>query len=83
MEKQIVFIPLAAKNAWDGVEVHPVIDENGICSICEAGEESFWSVYLHQIEGGVECIADLPTEELAYQFAFLLVTSVLSYQKSK
>ena len=80
IEKQIIFVPEAAKYAWDNIEVSPIWDDgNGVAKVCERGEESYWSVYLHQFEGGVRCIADLPTEILAYQFAHLLKNAVISH----
>jgi hypothetical protein len=63
----------------DGLyEVHPVheleeLDENGrpyleACDddfVRECKLPHFWSVYEHQKHGGIECIADVPTEEYA------------------
>jgi hypothetical protein len=67
------FIPEAAKTKWDAVEVHPVWqDENGNCDVVDEGNETFWSVYLHQVQGGVLCVADLPTKELALKLAELI-----------
>lgn len=77
-----LFIPEAAKTKWDSIEVHPVWDDgNGNCEPCEEGEESFWSVYLHQVEGGILCIADLPTKELSLQLAELIENAVSNNQK--
>lgn len=62
---------------YDGTEVHPIIewpDEtpgaapgDTIAEPCdgEGFPPSYWSVYLHCKEGGVECIADCPDEETA------------------
>ena len=76
------FIPEQAATPWDDVEVHPVhMDEQNNCDVCEEGQETFWSVYLHQKEGGVNCIADLPTKEMAYKLASLIETLVKSHTK--
>ena len=78
----IVFVPDAAKTEWDDIEVSPVLEEDGNCEVCEEGEETFWSVYLHQVTGGVQCVADLPTKELAYALASLIQESSLSRRQS-
>lgn len=71
------FIPEEAKSNWDAIEIHPIIeDENGYCEVVDEGEESFWSVYLHQINGGVRCIADLPTKNDALKFKQLLKEAI-------
>jgi hypothetical protein len=70
---------------YDGVEVHPVVREftQGIpieyFEITHPDDPKIycWSVYLHLIDGGVECIADCPTQETA-----LLIADVLE-QKLK
>lgn len=52
--------------AYNGVEVSPVRkyeeDDTTYCEVCKPDEADFWSVYLHRVSGGVECVADLPTE---------------------
>ena len=80
--EKIYFAPSAAVGAWDTVEVQPVFcGENGICEVCEESEASFFSVYLHQVSGGVDCVADLPTLELAKQLAELIENACKSYSK--
>jgi hypothetical protein len=50
-----------------------VIEEDGFCEVTDKPElADFWSVYCHQYEGGVQCIADFNTEEQANMFASLL-----------
>ena len=72
MEK-LDFVPDAALSTWDDIEIQPVFcNDNGNCEVCDEGQESFWSVYLHQVGGGVQCVADLPTQELAEKLASLL-----------
>lgn len=84
---KISFVPEAAKGEWDNIEVSPVkYVESGLdgdeiirdVEVCEEGEEDMWSVYLHQKEGGVQCIADLPTKELAMSLRELLENAVKS-----
>ena len=56
---------------YDGVEMHPVAREviDGIDCFEECDRDSpdlhCWSVYLHMKAGGISCIADCPTEEIA------------------
>lgn len=70
---------------WDNIEINrcredengnvePVYDENDI------QPNDFWSVYLHQVKGGVICIADLPTEEMGYDLANLLQYAIKHYK---
>lgn len=67
---------------WDAVEVHPVIQlEDGVCEVCEPKDASFYSVYLHNVGGGIQCIADLPTELLANQLAVLISASSRNYRQ--
>lgn len=67
------FIPESAESYWDNIEILPIKQfENGICDEVNEGEEDFWSVYLHQLNGGLECVADLTTKQEAIQFANLL-----------
>lgn len=69
----INFYPQEAAIVWDAVEVHPVYEDGeGTAEVCEEGEQTFYSVYLHLPEGGINCIADLATKELAMQFAELI-----------
>lgn len=76
------FYPEEAKSNWDAVEVNPVFeDENGNCDVVDEGQESYWSVYLHQVEGGVKCIADLPTKDLANDFSKLIKEATNSIVK--
>jgi len=71
------FIPEEAKSKWDEIEIHPIVeDENGFCEVVNEGQESFWSVYLHQTNGGLNCIADLPTKNDALKFEQLLKEAI-------
>jgi hypothetical protein len=56
---------------YDAVEVHPVAREviDGVECFEQCDRDfpdiHYWSVYLHMKEGGISCIADCPTEEVA------------------
>lgn len=47
----------------DGLEVSPVIDDGECCYVCEEGEETMWSVYVHLDGEGVQCIADFEVKD--------------------
>lgn len=66
------FYPEEAITPWDEIEISPVTEYDGVCEVTEEGKESFWSVYLHQIGGGVKCIADLPYKKQALFLAKLI-----------
>jgi len=78
------FIADSAKVKWDEVEIEPVRENaSGDCEPVEEGQETFWSVYLHQIEGGVVCIADLPTKDLAIGLKELIENAARSFAKEQ
>lgn len=63
----------AITEAFNGFEVHPCMvehDEKGVEFItqCEPHEADFWSVYVHLCKGGLSCIADFESEDLANGF---------------
>ncbi len=56
LKEVLKFIPEEAKSKWDAIEIHPIFeDEYGYCEVTSEGQESFWSVYLHQTNGGLRC----------------------------
>jgi hypothetical protein len=61
---------------FDGIEIHPVLSHkegNLICfEVCEPDKAENWSVYLHQTEGGLSCIADCKDQPTAIQLAYLI-----------
>jgi len=68
-----IFIPEAAESYWDDIEIQPVKEiEKGICETIEEVDEDFWSVYLHQLGGGLKCIADVRTKKNAKKLAKLI-----------
>jgi hypothetical protein len=82
-EKVLKFIPEEAASNWDEIEIYPIVeDENGFCDVTTEGKESFWSVYFHQIEGGVRCIADLPTKNDALKLKQLLTKAVRTKKRN-
>ncbi|MBW6537389.1 MAG: hypothetical protein K0B11_20440 [Mariniphaga sp.] len=79
------FIPEAAESYWDDIEIQPVKEiEKGIVETVEEGKEDFWSIYLHQLGGGLKCIADLKTKLEAKKLAKLIwnATNYRVYSKS-
>ncbi len=73
--KYYLSAPSHSLDHYDAVEVSGVIeDAAGEVRRVYPGETAhFFSVYLHNIvEGGVECIADLPTEGLAKEFGRIM-----------
>lgn len=60
---------------YDAIEIHGVReighDPQTGKSLVDVDEDAphFWSVYLHRKEGGIECVGDLCTHELAVQYA--------------
>lgn len=67
------FYPKEAKTPWNDIEIHPIIEiEKGICEVIQDGKESFWSVYLHQLDGGLKCIADVESKIEAESLAELI-----------
>lgn len=60
---------------FDAIEIQGVREEIDLIdsakSCCEVDNQTpqFFSVYLHEVEGGVTCVADLATHELAVAYA--------------
>jgi hypothetical protein len=60
------FFPENAEFYWDYLEILPMKElENEFYEEVEEGQENFWSIYLHQLSGELECLADLKTKEEA------------------
>lgn len=80
------FYPEAVPDKWDNIEIDAIIEDNdGNCEVVHATEETpnpeidFYSVYLHDVDGGVMCIADCKTEIEAIVLKELLTKTVLNY----
>ncbi|WP_416268266.1 hypothetical protein SD235_11425 [Burkholderia cepacia] len=60
---------------FDAIEIQGVREEIDLIdpakSCCEVDNRTpqFFSIYLHEVEGGVACVADLATYELAVAYA--------------
>jgi len=63
----------AINEQFDEIEVHPCryIDKESI-EQCEPADAHFWSTYVHLTGGGLDCVADFATQELAEQFRTFL-----------
>lgn len=70
---------------WDDVEIHPFIEvEPGMYEVCEDVDKAdIWSVYLHNVEGGIICIADFNSYEDAMKFANVLQILVDKFQRTE
>lgn len=73
--------PLAAIPPWDDIEIQPCreVDDSTI-EVCEPEDAQFWSVYLRQVSGGVQCIADVAGRKEAVALSDLIKNAVLSYK---
>jgi len=81
MKNNLNFIPNAAVDRWNNIEIEGIkCDGQGNCEPVYNEPPDFYSVYLHQVEGGVQCIADVPTEQQAYDLANLIQNAVKSYK---
>jgi len=81
---KIKFVPSPATNAWDAVEIAGIVDDGTEANRVEDENDNpdYWSVYLHQVAGGVDCVADVPTEEQAKDLKLLLVNAVRSFMNN-
>ncbi len=75
---------------WDCTEVWPcrTVQETGehqfqYTEQCEDSEAEFFGVYIHLVEGGIECVADLPTRAQAEELATLLEKAAKTYQPNE
>ena len=78
------FSPASVPVKWDNVEVDPVVmDEEGNCEVTDNPEEAtMWSVYLHDVKGGVQCVADVATEKQANDLAALILKAAKNFDNS-
>lgn len=87
LNNPVNFVPAAAKEPWDCIEIEAIHDDGtDACPVdhLENGDYpvSYHSVYLHQKDGGVNCIADVPTEEDAIKLRELIETVVRTFTRS-
>jgi len=78
--KYLDIVPEAVPDQWDNVEVEAVTDLGDQIERCKEKDADFWSVYLHRVNAGVQCIADLPTKELAKNLAETIRKAVKNYK---
>jgi hypothetical protein len=71
---------------FDAVEVHPMCTISygpegrpELDHVDDGDTATAWSVMLHCIGGGTECVADLFDEEQAYRFADILQATLIRY----
>lgn len=81
------FCPAAATTPWDTIEIEAVHDDGENATPVQhldSGDYpvSYHSLYLHQVDGGVACIADVPTEKHAEDLKLLIETSVRTFMKT-
>jgi hypothetical protein len=78
MQFKLVFnlFPELLNDKWDDIEIDPVKELDGIEEPCNESECDYWSVFLHRVEGGRICIADVPTKSLAEGLADLIYNAV-------
>lgn len=67
---------------WDCFEIQPIKEFEGVCEVCDPEEAEFWSVYVHLVRGGVDCIADVPGEKHAYELVAMLESVVRNKKPS-
>lgn len=73
------FIPAAVPDQWDAIEMDGVayLPEQDCCErVFEEGQATFYSVYLHDVNGGVQCVADLPDQKSAQNLYDLIEKAV-------
>jgi len=64
----------AYKVPWVDIDVQPVKKDGDTFTKCEIGDPELycWSVYLVRLDGESQCVADLPTKNLAFDVAQLI-----------
>ena len=86
-KKQInttIYPPDNVPAQWDNVEVEAIKEdeEHGCSRTFGEGNPDFYSVYLHNVEGGAICIADCETEEQANNLADLIRAMIKNYKEN-
>jgi hypothetical protein len=80
------FSPESVPAQWDNVEIEPVVylplqKSYEVADITDHNHPpTHWSVYLHDVEGGVQCIADVETEQQANTLHDLLTKAVKQFK---
>lgn len=71
-----IFTPVAARTPWDAIEIHGCVEEGG--NIEQEDDDSkahFFGVYLHQVGGGLDCIADFKTRKQAEDLKTIILNA--------
>jgi len=70
---------------FDEIEINACCydKESDSISLCITEEAEFWSVYLHDVNGGTQCIADCKTYEAAQQLEKLLLMILYTNTQTK
>lgn len=78
--------PKAFESEWDNLEIERCREEAGSVSVIHDENDveptDFWSVYAHQVSGGVMCVADVPTERDAIQLTDTIQKAVKSFKNN-
>lgn len=76
--------PAVFDKPWDNLEIERIREEHGDIEILgdrePAEPNDYYSVYAHQVEGGVQCIADVPTEDDAQKLVAMISKAVRSFK---
>jgi hypothetical protein len=74
--------PEAIPSQWDNTEINAIWeDDKANCDVCEdETQASFFSLYLHDVEGGIQCVADCETREAAEKLETLINNAVKNYK---
>src|SRR5678809_14667 len=88
---KVEFTELPAGSIVDWVEVHPLtlVDNNDIVATYEVytgnnpDEIAGYSVFLHDVAGGIWCVADAQTQASANALYDLLIFTMLNTNQSK
>lgn len=76
---------------FDGFEVHPckvyeeaeaTLNKKQFVEQCKPAEAEFWSVYVHLVGAGLDCIADCKTEKEANELVEFL-TALRTFYKGE
>ena len=82
--KKLQFYSKDIPDKWDNIEIEKCkLIQNKYAEPVYGNEKGdFYSVFLHDINGGVRCIADLPTKKDAIKLTSLLKNMVKSYKNN-
>lgn len=82
---EIKLYPSAIPDKWDNIEIQPINeDEDGNCEPVLNNESDihFYSVYLHDVNGGFMCIADCTSKSEANVLSDLIKITSLNFNNN-